>query len=237
MSEPVKPIVYYLDRTIPEKFKPWVKRRREVAEGVRPPASATRSSRWTARRKARASIRGRATARSAGSRRTSRRSAPSDRRVDPRTGEIFDADILFEASMFQNYSNAYRRYWPAPSSSRSRSAAAVRVRAAADERDARDALHGRQRARRRRRAAAPRPCSWTGAAARRAGARQLPAARGDLGGHARVGRARSACVTTSARARPRPWAPARGVDRRERSLFVGHGVPDAERRVHAPAPG
>jgi hypothetical protein len=31
-------------------------------------------------------------------------------RVDPRTGEIFDADILFEASMFQSYANAYRRF-------------------------------------------------------------------------------------------------------------------------------
>jgi hypothetical protein len=31
-------------------------------------------------------------------------------RVDPRTGEIFDSDILFEASMFQNYANAYRRF-------------------------------------------------------------------------------------------------------------------------------
>jgi len=34
-------------------------------------------------------------------------------RVDPRTGEILDADILFEESMFQNYRNAYRR-WSGP---------------------------------------------------------------------------------------------------------------------------
>ena len=31
-------------------------------------------------------------------------------RIDPRTGEILDADILFEASMIQNFRNAYRRY-------------------------------------------------------------------------------------------------------------------------------
>ena len=113
VSEPVKPIVYYLDRTIPEKFKPWVKEGVEKwqkafeAAGFRnaivamdAPAESTgfdpedtrySTIRWiTSHEPSFGAI------------------GPS--RVDPRTGEILDADILFEASMFQNYSNAYRRY-------------------------------------------------------------------------------------------------------------------------------
>ena len=100
MSEPVKPIVYYIDHTIPAEVSPVREAgRRGLAEGFRgAPDSRTRSS---------------------------PRTRPSDSlwdaedialqhdpldllgeppfgaigpsRVDPRTGEIFDADILFEA--------------------------------------------------------------------------------------------------------------------------------------------
>ncbi|MCC6650478.1 MAG: zinc-dependent metalloprotease [Candidatus Eisenbacteria bacterium] len=113
VSEPVKPIVYYLDHTIPAKFRPWVKEGVEKwqkafeAAGFRnailaldPPADSTgfdcedmrySSIRWiTSHEPVFGAI------------------GPS--RMDPRTGEILDADVLFEASMFQNYSNAYRRY-------------------------------------------------------------------------------------------------------------------------------
>lgn len=113
VSEVVKPITFYIDWTVPEKFRPWVKEGVEKwqkayeAAGLKnaivaidPPkddpewdAEDTRYStlRWiTSSQPSFGAI------------------GPS--RVDPRTGEIFDADILFEASMFQNYANAYRRY-------------------------------------------------------------------------------------------------------------------------------
>ncbi len=113
VSEPVKPIVYYIDSTVPEKFRPWVKEGVErwqkafEAAGFRnailakdPPADDPdwdpedvrySTIRWiTSHEPSFGAI------------------GPS--RVDPRTGEILDADILFEASMFQNYSNNYRRY-------------------------------------------------------------------------------------------------------------------------------
>jgi hypothetical protein len=113
VSEVVKPITFYVDWTVPEKFRPWVKEGVEKwqkayeAAGLKnaivavdPPkddpewdAEDTRYStlRWiTSSQPSFGAI------------------GPS--RVDPRTGEIFDADILFEASMFQNYANAYRRF-------------------------------------------------------------------------------------------------------------------------------
>jgi len=113
VSEVVRPITFYIDPTVPEKFRPWVKEGVEKwqkayeAAGLKnaivaldPPkddpewdAEDTRYStlRWiTSSQPSFGAI------------------GPS--RVDPRTGEIFDADILFEASMFQNYANAYRRY-------------------------------------------------------------------------------------------------------------------------------
>ncbi len=112
VSEVVKPITFYVDRTVPEKFRPWVKEGVEKwqkafeAAGLKhaivaldPPDDPewdpedTRYStiRWiTSNEPSFGAI------------------GPS--RVDPRTGEIFDADVLFEASMFQSYANAYRRY-------------------------------------------------------------------------------------------------------------------------------
>lgn len=112
LSEPVQPIVYYVDWTVPDKFRPWVKEAIEkwqkAFEGAGfknailakdPPRDDpdfdpedTRYStiRWiTSHEPSFGAI------------------GPS--RVDPRTGEIFDSDILFEASMFQNYANVYRR--------------------------------------------------------------------------------------------------------------------------------
>jgi hypothetical protein len=112
LSEPVKPIVFYLDRTIPDKYRPWVKEGVErwqkafEAAGFKnailaqdPPDDPewdpedTRYStiRWiTSHQPSFGAI------------------GPS--RWDPRTGEILDADILFEASMIQGFRNIYRRY-------------------------------------------------------------------------------------------------------------------------------
>jgi hypothetical protein len=113
MSEPVKPIVYYVDRSVPEKFRPWVKagieRWQKAFEeaGFRnaivakdPP---TDDADWDPEDVRYSTIRWI----------TSHEpsfGAIGPSRVDPRTGEILDSDILFEASMFQNYANSYRRF-------------------------------------------------------------------------------------------------------------------------------
>ena len=113
VSEPVKPIVYYVDWTVPDKFRPWVK------EGIEKWQSAFELAGfknaiiakdppkddpdWDAEDVRYSTIRWI----------TSNEpsfGAIGPSRVDPRTGEIFDSDILFEASMFQNYANAYRRF-------------------------------------------------------------------------------------------------------------------------------
>jgi hypothetical protein len=113
VSEPVKPIVYYVDWTVPDKFRPWVKEGIEKWQAAfelagfknailakDPPKDDPdwdpedvrySTIRWiTSNEPSFGAI------------------GPS--RVDPRTGEIFDSDILFEASMFQNYANNYRRF-------------------------------------------------------------------------------------------------------------------------------
>jgi hypothetical protein len=112
LSEPVQPIVYYIDRTVPEKFRPWVK---EGVEGWQKafeqagfkhaivardaPDDSTfdpEDVRWSTIRWI------------TSSEPTFGAIGPS--RIDPRTGEILDADILFEASMFQGMRNIYRRF-------------------------------------------------------------------------------------------------------------------------------
>jgi hypothetical protein len=112
LSEPVKPIVYYIDRTVPEKYRPWVKEaienwqkafetagfknaivaRDAPADSAFDPEDVRYSTiRWiTSSEPSFGAI------------------GPS--RVDPRTGEILDADILIEASMFQGLRSYYRRF-------------------------------------------------------------------------------------------------------------------------------
>jgi hypothetical protein len=112
VSEVVKPIVFYLDRTIPAEYRPYVKQGVEnwqkafEAAGLKnaivamdPPDDPNwdpedvrySTIRWiTSNEPAFGAI------------------GPS--RVDPRTGEILDADILFEASFIQGFRNVYRRY-------------------------------------------------------------------------------------------------------------------------------
>ncbi len=113
VSEVVKPIVYYVDWTVPDKFRPWVKEGIEKwqkafeAAGLKnaivamdPPKD---DADWDPEDVRYSTIRWI----------TSNEpsfGAIGPSRVDPRTGQIFDSDILFEASMFQSYANAYRRF-------------------------------------------------------------------------------------------------------------------------------
>ncbi len=111
LSEPVKPIVYYLDHTIPQKYRKYVKEGVErwqkayEAAGFKnailakdPPDDPN----WDAEDVRYSTIRWITS------------SEPSfgaigPSRTDPRTGEILDADILFEASIVQARLNAFRR--------------------------------------------------------------------------------------------------------------------------------
>ena len=110
LSEPVKPIVYYIDRTIPERYRPYVKQGVEAwqkafeAAGFKnaiiakdapddpdyDPGDVRFSTiRWiTSSEPSFGAI------------------GPS--RIDPRSGEILDADILFEASIVQRRWRIYR---------------------------------------------------------------------------------------------------------------------------------
>jgi len=113
MSEPVKPIVYYVDWTVPDKFRPWVKAGIEKWQKAFEQAGFQNAivakdppqddPDWDPEDVRYSTIRWI----------TSHEpsfGAIGPSRVDPRTGEIFDSDILFEASMFQNYANNYRRF-------------------------------------------------------------------------------------------------------------------------------
>ena len=112
LSEPVKPIVFYIDHTVPKEYRAWVKEGVEKwqkafeAAGFRNAIvakDAPEDSSWDAEDVRYSTLRWiTSTQPSFG--------AIGPSRVDPRTGEILDADILFEASMLQSFRNAYRRY-------------------------------------------------------------------------------------------------------------------------------
>ena len=107
----MQPIVFYIDRTVPAEYRPFVKQGIEnwqkafEAAGFKnaiiakdPPDDPNwdpedvrySTIRWiTSNQPAFGAI------------------GPS--RMDPRTGEILDADILFEASFIQGFRNGYRR--------------------------------------------------------------------------------------------------------------------------------
>jgi hypothetical protein len=103
VSEPVQPIVYYIDRTIPEKYRPYVKQGIESWQKAFEAAGfknaiiakdAPDDSTWDPEDIRYSTIRWITS------------SEPSfgaigPSRVDPRTGEILDADILVEASIVQ----------------------------------------------------------------------------------------------------------------------------------------
>ncbi|MGH7700123.1 MAG: zinc-dependent metalloprotease [Gemmatimonadales bacterium] len=111
-SEPVKPIVYYLDRTIPHEWRPYVRDGilewnrafetagfRNAIEVREAPADDTT---WAAEDARYSTVRWIATMRSTYA------IGPSD--VDPRTGEILNADILVAASWIQAFQGDYRSY-------------------------------------------------------------------------------------------------------------------------------
>jgi hypothetical protein len=112
VSDPVQPIVFYLDPTIPEKYRPYVAQgiemwqkafekagfsnaiiAKEVGDDPDYDAEDARYNtiRWIVSDEPSFGAIG-----------------PS--RVDPRTGEILDADILIEQSMISSFRKSYRRY-------------------------------------------------------------------------------------------------------------------------------
>jgi uncharacterized protein DUF4953/uncharacterized protein DUF5117 len=117
LSEPVKPIVYYIDRTVPVKYRPYIR------EGI---------ERWQKAYEA-AGFKNAIVARDApddpnwdpedvrySTIRWITSSPPSfgaigPSRVDPRTGEILDADILIEASIVLRRWRTYRDLMGGPS--------------------------------------------------------------------------------------------------------------------------
>jgi len=114
VSEPVKPIVYYIDNTVPEEYVPY------MLKGV---------ERWQKAFEA-AGFKNAIIAKRAPTKEEDPHYDPTDARyntirwntndqvlygaigpsrVDPRTGEIIDADILFENAIVANFGKSYRR--------------------------------------------------------------------------------------------------------------------------------
>jgi uncharacterized protein DUF4953/uncharacterized protein DUF5117 len=112
LSDPIKPIVYYIDRTVPEEYRPAVKEGIEKWQKAFEGAGfknaiiakdAPDDPNWDPEDVRYSTVRWiTSTVPTFG--------AIGPSRVDPRTGEILDADVLFEASFLQNFRNAYRRY-------------------------------------------------------------------------------------------------------------------------------
>ncbi|HET7224921.1 MAG TPA: zinc-dependent metalloprotease [Candidatus Eisenbacteria bacterium] len=112
VSEPVKPIVYYIDRTVPVQYRPYVKKGIENWQKAFEAAGfknaiiakdAPDDPDWDPEDVRYSTIRWITSSEPAFG-------AIGPSRVDPRTGEILDADILVEASIVQGYRNIYRRY-------------------------------------------------------------------------------------------------------------------------------
>src|SRR6185295_14484653 len=106
-----KPIVYYVDKTVPPQYRPWVK------EGIEGCSKAFEAAgfknaivakdppddpNWDAEDVRYSTVRWITSS-------TPSFSAIGPSRVDPRTCEILDADVLIEGAMMQNYRNIWRR--------------------------------------------------------------------------------------------------------------------------------
>jgi Met-zincin/Domain of unknown function (DUF5117) len=111
VSEVVKPIVYYIDRTIPVEYRPAVKKGIENWQKAFEAAGfknaiiakdAPDDPNWDPEDVRYSSIRWITSSVPAFG-------AIGPSRVDPRTGEILDADILVEASIIQSRGNLFRR--------------------------------------------------------------------------------------------------------------------------------
>jgi hypothetical protein len=112
VSEPVKPIVYYVDRTVPVEYRPYIKKGIEAWQKAYEAAGfknaiiakdAPDDPDWDPE-----DVRY-STVRWIVSHEPSFGAIGPSRR-DPRTGEILDADVLIEGSFVQNWRSAYRRY-------------------------------------------------------------------------------------------------------------------------------
>jgi hypothetical protein len=112
VSEPVRPIVYYLDRTVPHEWRPYVRqgilewnRAFEEAgfkDAIQVLDAPEDDTTWAAEDARYSTVRWMANMSSTYA------VGPSD--VDPRTGEILNADILIAASWIQAYQGEYRTY-------------------------------------------------------------------------------------------------------------------------------
>ncbi len=106
--EPKKPIIYYIDRTVPEEYRPYVKQGVEAwnaafeAAGFKnairaeplPDSADAEDIRFATIRWNTSDI--------------PDYGAIGPSMTDPRTGEVLDADILFEQSMIQNFRRSWR---------------------------------------------------------------------------------------------------------------------------------
>jgi hypothetical protein len=104
LSEPVKPIVYYIDRTVPAEWRPWVRagilewNRAFEEAGFRHAIQvldAPDDTLWSAEDARYSTVRWTATNRSV--------YAVGPSNVDPRTGEILNADVLISAGWIQTW--------------------------------------------------------------------------------------------------------------------------------------
>jgi hypothetical protein len=104
ISEPVKPIVYYIDRTVPTEWRPWVRagilewNRAFEEAGFRNAIQvldAPDDTLWNAEDARYSTVRWTATNRSV--------YAVGPSNVDPRTGEILNADVLVSAQWIQTW--------------------------------------------------------------------------------------------------------------------------------------
>ncbi len=105
---PVEPITYYIDRTVPDEYRGWFK------EGVENWNTAFEAAGWVDAIRAldlpedadpndiRYAVLRWNTSDDPGY------GAIGPSKVDPRTGEILDADILFEANLFRSFRNTWR---------------------------------------------------------------------------------------------------------------------------------
>jgi hypothetical protein len=115
LSEPVKPIVFYIDRTVPEQYVPyliagvewWQKAFEEAGFknaiiGKRAPTP-EEDPEYNAEDARYSTIRWNTSDQR-------RYIAIGPSQVDPRTGEILNADILFEHQLAHSFGSAYKRY-------------------------------------------------------------------------------------------------------------------------------
>ncbi|HJR17852.1 MAG TPA: DUF5117 domain-containing protein, partial [Gemmatimonadales bacterium] len=120
ISEPVKPIVYYIDRTVPTEWRPWVRagilewNRAFEEAGFRNAIQvldAPEDTLWNAEDARYSTVRWTATNRSV--------YAVGPSNVDPRTGEILNSDVLVSAAWIQTWRGESGEYLPPETAVRS----------------------------------------------------------------------------------------------------------------------